>query len=166
MQHNVGHIRRSDLLWQPLDWLRAEGPKHLLLVVASLICMLLTNPSPGFALDAITVGDKERVELTRRGLAVEGRGDQLQIDTAPGSDGISRRMSVNASTSGINPNWIVFALRNPTDKVIERWITVERYSLIGSGVIWPDLDSRRLSALTPSVGFLPQRIANERADIF
>ncbi len=136
------------------------------ILVITLFIMLLAHASPTFALDAIAVGDNDRVELTRRGLAVEGRGDQLQIDTAPGSDGISRRMSVNATTPGTNPNWIVFALRNTSDKLIERWITVERYSLIGSGVIWPDLDSRRLSALTPSVGFLPQRIANDRADIF
>lgn len=166
MQQNLGHTRRRNQLRQPLGRLRAAGLAHFVLVMAAFVCSLLINSSAGFALDAITVGDKERVELTRLGLAIGGRGDQLQIDTAPGSDGISRRMSVNASTSGTNPNWIVFALRNPTDKAIERWITVERYSLIGSGVIWPDLDSRRLSALTPSVGFLPQRIANERADIF
>ncbi|MGI9475799.1 MAG: EAL domain-containing protein [Hyphomicrobiaceae bacterium] len=132
----------------------------------ALVLSLLAFAAPAIALDAMSVGDEERVEITRRGLAVEGRGDQLQIDTAAGNDGISRRMSVNATTPGTNPNWIVFALRNTTDKVIERWITVQRYSLIGSGVIWPDLDSRRLSALTPSVGFLPQRIENDRADIF
>ena len=135
-------------------------------LMAALSLALLIQAVPSFALDAIEIGDEARVELTRRGVAVEGRGDQLQIDTAAGTDGISRRMSVNATTAGTNPNWIVFALRNSTDKVIERWITVQRYSLIGSGVIWPDLDQRRMSALTPSVGFLPQRIENDRADIF
>lgn len=139
----------------------AEGLALLVLVFA-----VLAHASPAQALKAIAVGDSDRVELTRRGIAVEGRGDQLQIDTAPGSDGVIQRMSVSATTPGTNPNWIVFALTNTTDKAIERWITVERYSLIGSGVIWPDLDSRRMSALTPSVGFLPQRIENDRADIF
>ena len=38
--------------------------------------------------------------------------------------------------------------------------------MIGSGVIWPDLDSSRIRALTPSVGFVPQKVDNERADIF
>lgn len=140
--------------------------RTMCLILATAV-VWLAFAGPVRALDAIPVtGSEERVELTLKGLAVEGRGDQLQIDTAPGTDGISRRMSVNATTPGTNPNWIVFALRNTTDKVIERWITVQRYSLIGSGVIWPDLDQRRLSALTPSVGFLPQRIENDRADIF
>lgn len=145
---------------------RLRAVRDRCIAVVALCCALLAFAAPAIALDAMKVGDEKRIELTRRGLAVEGRGDQLQIDTAPGNDGISRRMSVNATTPGTNPNWIVFALRNTTDKVVERWITVERYSLIGSGVIWPDLDSRRLSALTPSVGFLPQRIENDRADIF
>jgi diguanylate cyclase (GGDEF)-like protein len=135
------------------------------LCLAVVVWVMLAGSAS--ALDAIAVtANQDRMELTRAGLALEGRGDRLQIDTAAGADGISRRMSVNASTPGTNPNWIVFALHNKTDKVITRWITVQRYSLIGSGVIWPDLDSRRLSALTPSVGFLPQRIKNDRADIF
>ena len=135
----------------------------LLLAIASSALAV----APAVAMEAIALnGTEERVEITRRGLAIEGRGDKLQVNTAAGEDGLSRRMSVDAAASGTNPNWIVFALRNTTDKVMERWITVERYSLIGSGVIWPDLDSRRLEALTPSVGFLPQRIANDRADIF
>lgn len=165
MQQIIGHTHTQCQTSSLRALVQATGLGRGILVI-TLFIMLLAHASPTFALDAIAVGDNDRVELTRRGLAVEGRGDQLQIDTAPGSDGISRRMSVNATTPGTNPNWIVFALRNTSDKVIERWITVERYSLIGSGVIWPDLDSRRLSALTPSVGFLPQRIANDRADIF
>ena len=136
---------------------------HCLALLAALIYL----PATAAALDPIELDATEkRVELTDKGLAIGGRGDQLQIDTAPGADGISRRMSVRATTPRSDPNWMVFALRNTTDKVIERWITVQRYSMIGSGVIWPDLDSRRLEALTPSVGFLPQRIDNDRADIF
>lgn len=152
--------------WRPGIAARSQAVFRHGLAVLLFALALFVHAKPSLALDAIEVGNKERVELTRGGIAVEGRGDELQIDTAPGTDGISRRMSVNAVTPGTNPNWIVFALRNSTDKVIERWITVQRYSLIGSGVIWPDLDSRRMTALTPSVGFLPQRIENDRADIF
>ena len=60
----------------------------------------------------------------------------------------------------------MFALRNPTDRPIERWITAERYTVIGSGVVWPDLDARRIEAITPSLGFLPERVKSDRADIF
>ena len=75
-------------------------------------------------------------------------------------------MSVRATTPGTNPSWIVFALSNPTDKPIERWLTAERYSVVGSGIIWPDLDARRIEAVTPSIGFVPERIKSDRADIF
>ena len=40
----------------------------------------------------------------------------------------SGRMSVRASAQGLSPNWVVFALRNATDRPIERWVTAERYS--------------------------------------
>ena len=32
--------------------------------------------------------------------------------------------------------------------------------------MWPDLDARRIEGITPSIGFVPERIHNERADIF
>src|SRR6185503_14928774 len=34
------------------------------------------------------------------------------------------------------------------------------------GVVWPDLDARRVDAVTPSVGFVPERVKNDRADVF
>ena len=40
----------------------------------------------------------------------KARGDTLQIETAPGADGVTRRMSVRAATPGTNPAWFVFAL--------------------------------------------------------
>ena len=68
----------------------------------------------------------------------EARGDSLQVETAPAADGMTGRISVTAKTPGTNPNWVVFALTNPTDKPVERWLTAERYSIIGSGAVWPD----------------------------
>ena len=59
------------------------------------------------------------------------------------------------------PNWMVFALTNPTDKPIERWLTADRYNVVGSGAIWPDLDARRIEAVTPSHG-LRARAHQER----
>ena len=75
-------------------------------------------------------------------------------------------MAVKASTPGTSPNWIVFALTNPTSKAIELWLTADRYSPIGSGVVWPDLDTRRIAAVTHSAGFAPERVKNDRVDIF
>src|SRR5262249_37539428 len=108
----------------------------------------------------------ERVEITALGEAYDSRGDTLQIETAPGGDGIRGRMSVRAATPGTNPSWFVFALTNTTDKGIERWLAADRYGGIGSGIVWPDLDARRIEAITPSVGFVPERVKNDRADVF
>ena len=44
--------------------------------------------------------------------------------------------------------------------------TAERYSMVGSGAVWPDLDARRIEAVTPSVGYVPERIKSDRADMF
>lgn len=138
--------------------------------MAALVVLMLAGASalrPALALQAIAVApDQDRLEITTLGEYFDGRGDTLQVETAPGLDGITGRMSVRAATAGTNPSWIVFALRNATDKPVERWVTAERYSVIGSGVIWPDLDAGRLEALTPSIGFVPERVRSDRADIF
>lgn len=132
------------------------------------LALLLTGlAAPAFALKPITVSpDQDRVELTNLGDVFAGRGDTLTIETAAGSDGTAGRMSVSAVTSGTNPNWVVFALTNPTEKQVERLITADRYNLIGSGAIWPDLDAGRIEAITPSIGFIPERIKSDRADVF
>ena len=144
---------------------RCRGP------VAAWFCatilFLAGGVSSAVALTPIVVApEQERVEITTLGEAYEGRGDSLQVETAPGADGVTGRMTVRASTPGANPNWMVFALTNKTDKPLERWLTADRYNIIGSGTIWPDLDARRVDSVTPSIGFVPERIKSDRADIF
>lgn len=137
------------------------------LYMAMITIALFTFSTPALALKPIVVQpETERIEVTTLGELYESRGDTLQIEAAAGATGTTGRMSVRAATPGTNPNWIVFALTNPTDKPIERWLTAERYSLVGSGIIWPDLDARRIEAVTPSLGFVPERIKSDRADIF
>ena len=146
--------------------LAALAPRLAPLVALALMT-LFAAPGAALALNAIEiVPDQGRIEITTLGELYEGRGDTLQVETAAGADGIAGRMSVSATTSGTNPNWIVFALTNPTDRPVVRWLTAERYSLIGSGIVWPDLDARRIEAVTPSMGFVPERIESDRADIF
>lgn len=119
------------------------------------------------AVKPITVdASLERIDVTPSGELVDDRGDTLQVETAPQSDGSTGRMVVQAVTRGTNPNWMVFALSNPTDKPLERWLVAERYTLVGAGIIWPDLDSRRIEAVTPSIGFIPERVKSDQADIF
>lgn len=135
------------------------------LLVVLITCVAATTPAAALKPIVVTP-DKDYIEITTLGDAYEERGDSLMVDTVAGGDGVSGRISVKAVTPGTNPNWIVFALTNPTDKSIERWLAADRYTLAGSGIIWPDLDARRIEAVTPSIGFVPQRIKSDRADIF
>ncbi len=149
--------------------LRRLAGSTLTLLLPMLAALLVAGLSaaPAQALKSIPIAsDAERIEITSLGDIYEGRGDSLQLETAAGADGVSGRMSVRAATAGTNPNWMVFALTNPSDKPVERWLTAERYTVIGSGAVWPDLDARRIEAVTPSVGFIPERIKSDRADIF
>lgn len=145
------------------QWRRLRGACGL----AMLCVMAVVASGPARAMDSVAVGsDAERLDLTAHAERYSGRGDRLQIDTAPGPDGLAGRVEVKAQTPGTNPGWMVFALHNTTDRVLERWLVAERFSFIGSGVIFPDLDASRIVAVTPSQGFVPERIASERADIF
>ncbi|HKZ95754.1 MAG TPA: EAL domain-containing protein [Hyphomicrobiaceae bacterium] len=146
----------------------ARSPGLRAALAAALIAVAAASfPGRALALKPIVVGpDQDRVEVTTLGDLYEGRGDSLQVDTVAGADGMAGRMSVSATTPGTSPNWIVFAVNNPTDKAVERWLTADRYNVIGSGAIWPDLDARRIEAVTPSIGFVPERIKSDRADVF
>src|SRR5438105_125060 len=145
----------------------AWRPAQALLSACLLASFLFVHVPAAHALKAIDIGnDLDRIEITALGEAYEGRGDALQVETAPGADGVRGRVSVRAATPGTNPAWFVFALTNATDKPIERWLTADRYGMVGSGIVWPDLDARRIDAVTPSVGYVPERIKNDRTDVF
>ncbi len=139
-----------------------------------LLCALLVLAAgsavtsvPAQALDTIVINpDQDQIEITTRGELYQDRGDSLQVETAPSAGGITGRVSVNATTRGTNPHWIVFALKNPSSEPIERLLTADRYNVVGSGAIWPDLDAQRINAITPSIGFVPERIKSDRADVF
>jgi diguanylate cyclase (GGDEF)-like protein/PAS domain S-box-containing protein len=136
-------------------------------LLLAVTLLLLALPSNAWALKPIVIEpDQDRVEVTTLGEFYDSRGDSLQVETAPAADGMTGRISVTAKTPGTSPNWLVFALTNPTDKPVERWLTAQRYSIVGSGAVWPDLDAQRIEAVTPSMGFVPERIKSDRADIF
>lgn len=137
--------------------------------LTSLLAMLFFSAgTPAFALEPIELNSEiERIEITKFSEHYKGGGgDALQVETARDADGISNRMAVKAQTSGTDPKWIVFALKNNTDKRIVRLVTADRYNIVGSRIIRPDLDAKRLIHITPSVGFLPLRLPNDAVDIF
>ena len=110
--------------------------------------------------------DAPAIDLTKAIESYSSQGDRLLVSTAPGADGIVRRIEVRAKDAGTRPNWIVFALTNDTDEQIERLIVAPHFRLTGSGVIWPDLGATRISAITASQGFSPDREESSDADVF
>lgn len=136
-----------------------------LLIALAMILPQLAGAA--HAIEAIPVDpNAPKLEITTKGELYAGRGDRLQIETAPGTDGYIGRMAVQASTPGTDPSWLVFALTNPTDKRIVRWLVAPRYTLANSAVLRPELDAPRIAAVTPSLGFRPEPLKSDRADMF
>ncbi len=106
------------------------------------------------------------VDLTPMIERYRSDGDEIRISTAPGRDGIVRRIAVKARESGTRPDWIVFALTNDTDEQVDRLLVAPHFRLTGSGVIWPDLGSSRIAAITASQGIRPERDDSADADVF
>jgi diguanylate cyclase (GGDEF)-like protein/PAS domain S-box-containing protein len=135
-------------------------------LLALALCLFASALPARAEIQAIEVtADVDRLDISSLGEFYEPR-EQIALDTVAGKDGITQRWSTSASTPGTRPAWFAFALRNSTDKQIERWIAVDRYSIAGSGVVWPDLDARRIERIAHSVGFAPERSKSDRADVF
>ncbi|KAB2874537.1 MAG: sensor domain-containing phosphodiesterase, partial [Bauldia sp.] len=106
------------------------------------------------------------LDLSRAVELYRNQGQNFQVSTAPGIDGIVRRIEVEALDERSSGDWAVFALANTTDRQLDRLIVAPHYRLVGSGLIWPDLGSNRIAAITPSEGFALDRQAGRDADIF
>ena len=131
------------------------------------LLVLLVSATTAFSMESVRVPQGARaIDLTHDVEQHTSEGDRLQVSTAPGPDGIVRRIEVGAREAGSRPNWIVFALTNDTDEQIERLLVAPHFRLQGSGVIWPDLGSTRISAITASQGFPPEAEDSADADVF
>ncbi|MFY9695180.1 MAG: sensor domain-containing phosphodiesterase, partial [Xanthobacteraceae bacterium] len=109
----------------------------------------LIGVSAAHAVEAVNVRtDAGAIDLTDAVQIEHTAGDRIQVSTAPGDDGIIRRIEVRARQSGTN--WAVFALANNGDEQIDRLIVAPHYRMVGSGLIWPDLGQSRIVYITPS----------------
>lgn len=140
-----------------------RGLRVLLALAACLFAAVLPARAQIQAIEV--TAEMDRLDISGLGEFYEPR-EQISLDTVAGRDGIAQRWTTSASTPGTRPAWFAFALRNSTDKQVERWIAVDRYSIAGSGVVWPDLDARRVERIAHSVGFAPERSKSDRADVF
>ena len=138
--------------------------KRAVLAVAVLLGVAL-GVDGARAVEAINVRiDASAIDLTDAIERPKSEGDRIQVSTAPGADGIIRRIEVRAREAG--NNWAVFALANNSDEQIDRLIVVPHYRMVGSGLFWPDLGLSRIVNVTPSSGDRPDRQSNPAADIY
>src|SRR5215204_390318 len=117
------------------------------------------------AIDAINVRiDASAIDLTEAVDKPKSETDRIQVSTAPGADGIIRRIEVRGREAG--NHWAVFALANNSDEQIDRLIVAPHYRMVDSGLWWPDLGLSRMVNITPSSGDRPERQDSPSADIF
>ncbi|HTV67394.1 MAG TPA: EAL domain-containing protein [Rhizobiaceae bacterium] len=139
--------------------------KVLALALTALV--LVATAHTAFSIEPIKIA-REDVALDLSG-AVEiyrNQGQNFQVSTAPGPDGIVRRIEVEASNANSSGDWAVFALANSSDAQLDRLIVAPHFRLANSGIFWPDLGSDRIAAITPSEGFQLDRQASPDADVF
>ena len=136
-----------------------------LTALATAFAVSLFAISAAHAVDAVNVRlDAAAIDLTVATEVQKTEGDRIQVSTAPGPDGIVRRIEVRAREG--NSNWAVLALTNNSDEQIDRLIVVPHYRMVGSGIFWPDLGLSRIAAITPSTGDRPVRQEGTTADVF
>nr|WP_245422089.1 EAL domain-containing protein [Rhodoplanes serenus] len=132
--------------------------------VLVIVAVLAAGPA-AHAVQAVSVRpDVPAIDLTEAVELQQTEGDRVQVSTAPGPDGIVRRIEVRARDGG--SNWAVLALANTSDEQFDRLIVVPHYQMVGSGLLWPDLGLSRVATITPSAGDRPDRQDSPTADIF
>ena len=67
--------------------------------------------------------------------------DRIQVPTAPGPDGIVRRIEIRAQEGVGGSDWAVFALSNNGDEQIDRLLVSPHFRLAGSG--WYETDFKK-----------------------
>ncbi|MEJ8571764.1 EAL domain-containing protein [Microbaculum marinum] len=142
---------------------------HLGRLAAALLGLVVLALAvlPAHALEAIPVPlDSSAIDLTESVDLYLRYGDRIQISTAPDAEGFVRRIEVRSREPGHTASWAVFALRNDSDEQIDRLLVAPYFRMVGSGIVRPDLGQSRISAITPSQGFRPDREDSHDADIY
>lgn len=140
---------------------------RLFLGIAFTIMIALSGTLSARAFEVINVPDTVNAINLSSGIdIVPGKDGKVQLSTAPGPDGLIRRIEVLAADPSTNPDWALFALSNDGDSQMQRLLVAPFFRLPGSGLINPDLGSDRISVLTVNAGIRPVRVPDPEADVF
>ncbi len=141
--------------------------RHILVCIS--LCWFASASTIGIAnaLEAVEVSiEKAAIDLSASYETYRSEGRGVQVTTAPDANGVINRIEVRSAAETTSGNWLAFALANNSDEQIDRLIVAPFYRLAGSGLLWPDLGSARITSITPSQGFALDRQAADDADIF
>jgi len=134
--------------------------------VLSLFVSLALSVSAN-ALEPVSVSvDDIALDITKAIDPYKRQDGTLKISTAPDAEGIVRRVEVRSKKEDGISHWAVFSLANTSDEQIDRLIVAPHYRMVNSKVVWPDLDTNRILAITPSEGFALDRQNDTDADVF
>jgi len=129
--------------------------------------LVLVPGMAAYAAEPVKISPEDTaLDLSRAVQIYLNQGKSFQVSTAPGPDGIVRRIEVQANDERPAGNWAVFSIANPTDEQIDRLIVAPHYRLARSGLLSPDLGSIRIQSITPSEGFTLDRQASPDSDVF
>lgn len=132
-----------------------------------ITCVLLLSPALLFARELVKITPQDiALDISQAVEMYQTNTKTLKVATSPGSDGIVKRIEVQASIESAKHYWAVFAAVNPTNEQIDRLIVTPHYRLVGSGILHPDLGSLRILSITPSEGFELVRQPSKTSDIF
>ena len=121
--------------------LRASRLLALILLSTMLLVGMLTGRA--LAVEPVKISrDDTALDLTATTEIYSGRGEAFQVSTAPGTDGIVRRIEVRATSEEHQGDWAVFALANVSDEQIDRLIVAPHFRLVQSKLFWPDLGAK------------------------
>src|SRR5215216_7282228 len=163
----AGRGRQAGAAWTGLILLQLRSWSGAILALALTALAELIAAAPALAVETIKISrDDVALDLSRAVEIYRDQGENFQVSTAPGPDGIVRRIEVEANDERSSGDWAVFALANTTDQQLDRLIVAPHFRLVNSGLFWPDLGSTRIAAITPSEGFALDRQTSPDADVF
>ncbi|MBX3575983.1 MAG: EAL domain-containing protein [Rhizobiaceae bacterium] len=140
---------------------------HRWLALALAMLAVACGTPAALAIEPIKIAREDvALDLSKAVEIYHDQGQNFQVSTAPGADGIVRRIEIEASAENSTGDWAVFALANSSDTQLDRLIVAPHFRLANSGIFWPDLGSDRIAAITPSEGFALDRQASPDADVF
>ncbi|MGF6172484.1 EAL domain-containing protein [Ensifer sp. 4252] len=151
-------LTRSPFAWS------ASKLAAFLIALTTLFCAF---GGIAHALEPVKISREDTaLDLTATTEIYSGRSEAFQVSTAPGADGIVRRIEVRSSTENHQGDWAVFALANVSGEQLDRVIVAPHFRLVNSKLFWPDLGSQRMLSITPSEGFALERLPSDDSDVF